>query len=312
MNPIESSPLSVVASVAPLVYLAAVKDKEYVRILSDSLKEILQLDFPFGIGHRNAMKFTNEIEAFSRLVYYYSMYCLGDRTLGQAYVRNIPIVMNDSNSPSPINNNKRLMLVLGQSLLPYFSQVMTHISFSRRLVSNGNGVRSYLLKLLQWVTSPALINWLSRAHLALFFINSRYADIWLRICRVRFVRNAKDKRGPDANYTGLGLLLSIELIGVAIQEVSRWWATENEINKVDDGEAEAEEAGTQGDVTLTGNVSKCSLCMCPRKNTSATECGHLFCWECIIKWCRASKTGSAECPLCRQLVQPQKILMLQY
>ena len=58
--------------------------------------------------------------------------------------------------------------------------------------------------------------------------------------------------------------------------------------------------------------NQCVLCMGRLKRTSATECGHLFCWECIIGWCQANPTGSAECPLCRQIIVPQGVLFLHW
>lgn len=41
---------------------------------------------------------------------------------------------------------------------------------------------------------------------------------------------------------------------------------------------------------------KCTLCLEERTDSCATECGHLFCWGCIVGWGRER----AECPLCRQ------------
>jgi peroxin-10 len=48
----------------------------------------------------------------------------------------------------------------------------------------------------------------------------------------------------------------------------------------------------------------CTLCLEERTDSCATECGHLFCWSCIVGWGREK----AECPLCRQSLNLTRLL----
>lgn len=52
---------------------------------------------------------------------------------------------------------------------------------------------------------------------------------------------------------------------------------------------------------------KCTLCLEELKDPAATQCGHVFCWECIGDWVREKP----ECPLCRRDALVQHVLPLR-
>ena len=60
--------------------------------------------------------------------------------------------------------------------------------------------------------------------------------------------------------------------------------------------------------SIAQSVLRCTLCMeqrAPQKGGSAvTECGHVFCWDCITAWAREKP----ECPLCRQAIAANRLL----
>lgn len=56
-----------------------------------------------------------------------------------------------------------------------------------------------------------------------------------------------------------------------------------------------------------GQQRKCTLCLEALRDPAATQCGHVFCWECIGDWVREKP----ECPLCRREAMVQHILPLR-
>ena len=54
---------------------------------------------------------------------------------------------------------------------------------------------------------------------------------------------------------------------------------------------------------------RCPLCLDPMKDPTAAECGHLFCWTCILRWTNES-VGMSECPICRGRCGSEGLLRL--
>lgn len=52
---------------------------------------------------------------------------------------------------------------------------------------------------------------------------------------------------------------------------------------------------------------KCVLCLETRQDTSVTDCGHLFCWTCILDWLNQKE----ECPVCRESLKKSSVIYLR-
>lgn len=68
--------------------------------------------------------------------------------------------------------------------------------------------------------------------------------------------------------------------------------------------AEVNHADESSEASYSGN---CSVCMSSMQVPTATVCGHVFCWECILEWTRGEKPA---CPSCRTECLPQDLLPL--
>lgn len=53
--------------------------------------------------------------------------------------------------------------------------------------------------------------------------------------------------------------------------------------------------------------SKCPVCLDPMITPfTSTNCGHVYCWQCIVKWMQ----GDRSCPVCRVACEPPDLLPL--
>lgn len=79
-------------------------------------------------------------------------------------------------------------------------------------------------------------------------------------------------------------------------------ASESEVKPVEEDENTILDVTSISPSLRAGRT--CTLCLEERTDSCVTECGHMFCWGCIVGWGREK----AECPLCRQALSLTRLL----
>ena len=311
------TPINYVESTQPEIIRQNQIDEENQYLLKSKLIDALDFFMPWLINYRFLSKYSDFIKMIGSLLYFGLTTLSAEQTLGEEYTNLAQLNinsndMNDHNLPK-ISKSRRLCLVFLQTIFPFISDKIIRNLYNK-IKSSSPNVKSQKLWdsfLKNLPDYDSFIGNIFKLHLSIFFIEGLYFQISKRFTSIRYIFTKKPQE-HNIEYRRIGILMLIQIIIEICKFFYKTYKYNRRVttkNNKKEGKNDSDQPQEIENVSddLTNDQNKCFICYEKRKFPSITPCGHVFCWDCIIKNCMIKE----ECPVCKKACRANKVIQLR-
>uniref|UniRef100_A0A182QUP1 RING-type E3 ubiquitin transferase n=1 Tax=Anopheles farauti TaxID=69004 RepID=A0A182QUP1_9DIPT len=278
------------------------KDQEQIEYVRAALSEVLLL-----LSQRHWFKYNALCKLIAEILYHHYAILNNLQTLGEEYTG---IIQVDANYVMLPNKALQLLAILleygGEHVADrVLTYVQTEIDRSEELLDS---VKDKLHRLID--TLRVVVPYIRGFHTSLFYINGGKYHISKRITGINYVliRNWLKEDHSIYGYKVLGYVTLTQLILALAAHYRQYRMEAKQKSAVPARSTISRPRSSSGSVRATGTPThNCALCMDTTQDISVTQCGHLFCWHCILNWLDKRQV----CPICREAVKKTRVIRLQ-
>lgn len=259
------------------------KDDQYISLLGSKVNNCYKQYF----GIRSWLRWQHLIASGNKFLYYLLTTVIGNQTPGEENCNLIPITESQS-IPSIYRR-------LGLALLYSFDSILI-ANISKLLNSDESTELKPFLDLVVDFSRKVDTT-------LLYFSNANYVDLGKHLLSIKYLSTLRRDSNSGSNSSLVAAYLS--LVEMLLTLVVNYKL----MNRAQARAAVAAEIDAKNRIVQAkdSHGHKCLICFSRATNPAATECGHVFCWHCLMDWLSLKQ----ECPLCKHPVRNNRVIYLQ-